>query len=89
MMGECQALLLPISLQTHISDRWQWLPDSETGYSVRGVYQLLTSQDMIALGDGHNLIWHRQVSLKVSILAWRLLRDRLPTKTNLVTRGVI
>ncbi|XP_045819170.1 uncharacterized protein LOC123912363 [Trifolium pratense] len=79
MLGECQALLLPISLQTHISDRWQWLPDSE----------LWTSQDMIALGDCHNLIWHRHVLLKVSILAWRLLRDRLPTKTNLVTRGVI
>ncbi|PNX77400.1 hypothetical protein L195_g033366, partial [Trifolium pratense] len=30
-----------------------------------------------------------QVPLKVSILAWRLLRDRLPTKTNLVTRCII
>jgi hypothetical protein len=27
--------------------------------------------------------------LKVSIFAWRLLRDRLPTKTNLVTQGII
>ncbi|GAU10151.1 hypothetical protein TSUD_423160, partial [Trifolium subterraneum] len=30
-----------------------------------------------------------QVPLKVSILAWRLLRDRLPTKSNLITRGVL
>jgi hypothetical protein len=29
------------------------------------------------------------IPLKVSILAWRLLRDRLPTKTNLVARGII
>jgi hypothetical protein len=36
-----------------------------------------------------DLIWHRQVPLKVSIFAWRLLRDRLPTKTNLVVRGII
>lgn len=35
------------------------------------------------------LIWHKQVPLKVSILAWRLLRDRLPTKSNLVARGII
>ena len=35
------------------------------------------------------MIWHRQVPLKVSASAWRLLRDRLPTKSNLVTRGVI
>jgi len=27
--------------------------------------------------------------LKVSLFVWRLLRDRLPTKANLVTRGVI
>jgi hypothetical protein len=27
--------------------------------------------------------------LKASIFAWRLLRDRLPTKTNLVARGII
>jgi hypothetical protein len=27
--------------------------------------------------------------LKVSILAWRLLRDRLPTKNNLLRRGII
>ncbi|CAJ2673841.1 unnamed protein product [Trifolium pratense] len=29
------------------------------------------------------------VPLKVSIFAWRLLRDRLPTKSNLVTRGIL
>ncbi|GAU51099.1 hypothetical protein TSUD_411800 [Trifolium subterraneum] len=29
------------------------------------------------------------VPLKVSIFAWRLLCDRLPTKTNLVTRGIL
>ncbi|XP_024636402.1 uncharacterized protein [Medicago truncatula] len=29
------------------------------------------------------------VPLKVSVFAWRLIRDRLPTKANLATRGVI
>jgi hypothetical protein len=29
------------------------------------------------------------VLLKFSILAWRLLRDRLPTKNNLVWRGIL
>jgi hypothetical protein len=35
------------------------------------------------------LVWHKQVPLKVSIFAWRLLRDQLPTKTNLVARDII
>ncbi|PNY12620.1 hypothetical protein L195_g009254 [Trifolium pratense] len=41
------------------------------------------------MDDAEKLIWHSQVPLKVSIFAWCLLRDRLPTKTNLVTRGII
>ena len=35
------------------------------------------------------LVWHHQVPLKVSVFAWRLIRDRLPTKANLALRGVI
>jgi hypothetical protein len=41
------------------------------------------------LTTADDLLWHKQVPLKVSIFAWRLLRDRLPTKTNLVSRGII
>ncbi|CAJ2673682.1 unnamed protein product [Trifolium pratense] len=89
LLGECQAYLLTISLQDHVSDRWQWRVDSDDGYTVRGAYQLLTTQDTVTLDAASGLIWHRQVPLKVSICAWRLLRDRLPTKANLVIRGIL
>ncbi|CAJ2646720.1 unnamed protein product [Trifolium pratense] len=89
LLGECQSLLLDISLQDQTSDRWQWSPDPDTGYTVRGAYQILISQDSVTLHDAENLIWHPQVPLKVSIFAWRLLRDRLPTRANLVNRGVL
>lgn len=36
-----------------------------------------------------DLIWHKQVPLKASIFAWRLLRDQLPTRLNLRDRGII
>jgi hypothetical protein len=55
----------------------------------RGAYQLLTSQYSFALGEAEDLVWHKQVPLKVSILAWCLLRDRLPTRSNLVARCII
>ncbi|GAU11649.1 hypothetical protein TSUD_334620 [Trifolium subterraneum] len=70
------------------ADSWLWQPDPDNGYSVRSVYHLLTFQDSISLHVADGLIWQPQVPLKVSILAWRLLRDRLPTKANLVTRGI-
>jgi len=34
-------------------------------------------------------VWHKQVPLKVFICVWRLLRNRLPTKDNLVRREII
>ncbi|MCH96906.1 helicase-like protein [Trifolium medium] len=83
MLGECQALLHNLFLQTQSSDMWHWKLDSVQGYSVRGAYQLLTSQQHVTLDVAEELIWHKQVPLKVSILAWRLLCDKLPTKANL------
>ncbi|GAU37503.1 hypothetical protein TSUD_275550 [Trifolium subterraneum] len=68
---------------------WVWRPDPSGGYSVRGAYDLLTfrgGQTVVATTD---LIWHKQVPLKVSVAAWGLLRNRLPTKDNLVRRHII
>ena len=59
------------------------------GYIVSGVYHILTTpNDPIVVGM-NDLVWHKQVLMKVSIFAWRLIRDRLPTKTNLVRRGLL
>jgi hypothetical protein len=41
------------------------------------------------LDVAEDLVWHKQIPLKVFIFVWRLFRDRLPTKTDLVTRGII
>lgn len=51
---------------------------------------MLTSQETHSLTAVSNLIWHKDVStLKVSIFALRLLCNRLPTKDNLVRRGIL
>jgi hypothetical protein len=68
---------------------WQCQPDPDGGYSVRGAYQLLTLQQHVPVAAVDDLVRHKQVPLKMSIFAWRLLCDRLPTKANLVTRGII
>jgi hypothetical protein len=57
-------------------DWWQWRPDSAMGYTIHDAYQILTSQDSVTLGEAEDLLWHRQVPLKVSIFTWRLLCDR-------------
>jgi len=59
------------------------------GYAVRGAYDILTEGVNPLMDDALELAWHHQVPLKVSIFAWRLLRNRLPTKANLAARGVL
>ncbi|KAK2394225.1 hypothetical protein QL285_056080 [Trifolium repens] len=89
MVRECRALLHDFTLQVWYSDRWQWRPDPDHAYLVCGAYHLPTSRQPIALDEAEDLIWHRHVPLKVSIFAWRLLCDMLPTKEILVARGII
>jgi len=89
MLGECRLILNNFVVHTDVSDRWQWTPDIAGGYTVRGAYQILTFQGAPLINVTEDLVWHKQVPLKVSILAWRLLRDRLPTKTNLLRRGIL
>jgi hypothetical protein len=75
MLGKCQTLFHPVTLQVESPDRWQWRPDLVTGYSVRDAYHILTSQETVLLGAAEDLLWHKQVPLNVSIFAWRLLCD--------------
>jgi len=56
---------------------------------ISSIYHLLTSQDPPLLHTSDNLIWHSKVHVKVSILAWLLLRDRVLTKDNLLGRDII
>lgn len=59
------------------------------GYSVKGTYQYITTY-VNSLDRGmFDVVWQRQVPLKVSVFTWRILRDRLPTQDNLLRRGII
>lgn len=77
MVSECRALLANVVLQVTTFDKWRWRLDNLGSYSVRSVYEVLTKDENIQTDAG--LIWHRHVPLKVSIFAWCLLRNHLPT----------
>jgi len=89
LVGECRALLANVTLQVSLSDGCRWRLDNSGNYSVRSVYHMLTTGGNPIVDEAPTLVWHKHVSLKVSILAWRLLRNRLPTKSNLAVRGIM
>jgi len=89
MIGECRLLLVNVVLQDNIPDQWKWTLDTSGIYSVQSAYDMLTSDDNNLVNEVSDMIWHIHVPLKVSLLAWRLLRNRLPTKVNLMARGML
>jgi hypothetical protein len=92
LVAECRTLLLTVSLQDDSTDVWTWIPDPSHGYTVRGAYRTLTDGTPTNLGVSvlsDDIFWRKDVPLKVSIFAWRLFRNRLPTKGNLFRRGII
>jgi len=70
LVEECMKLLLNVSLQDTSNDMWQWLLDPNEGYSVRGVYDMLTSHEHPQLHQNMEFIWHKQVPLIVYIFVW-------------------
>jgi hypothetical protein len=89
LLGELRSVLANFVLQPNVTDQWVWRHDPGGGYSTRGAYEILTAQDVHDTAAISVLIWHKQVPLKVSVMAWRLIRNRLPTKDNLVRRNII
>jgi hypothetical protein len=89
MVGERTLLLQNVILQVGKDDRWLWTLEPSHAFSVRSVYKFLTIQFPIDLSVVVSSLWHKDVPLKVVLFAWRLFRDRLPTKDNLHCRGVI
>jgi hypothetical protein len=59
LLEECRILLHDICLQYNFIDQWLWRIDPISGYSVSGVYMMLTSQEAPSSDVITNLIWHK------------------------------
>jgi hypothetical protein len=86
---ECYLLVHNVVLQENVSDTWRWLLDPVHGYTVREAYRYITSNGVHVDRSTVDDVWHKLIPSKVSLFVWRLLRNRLPTKDNLVRRRVL
>ena len=64
-----------------------WLANSNGQYSVRSAYNVMREDVVEEIQDEvFEELWKLKVPSKVATFAWRLLKDRLPTKVNLRRR---
>ncbi|XP_028201834.1 uncharacterized protein LOC114386020 [Glycine soja] len=77
-------------IQPNREDRWSWKHDQSGYYLTKSGYDLIWEAQM---GANHNLdfvdIWKLKIPSKSLVFAWRLIRDRLPTRMNLRRRKVV
>lgn len=76
-------------LQDGVQDSWRWLLDPVHGYTVRESYRFITNNGIMLDRTLVDDVWHKTIPTKVSVLVWRLLRNRVPTKDNLLHRRVL
>jgi len=88
-VGELCLSLHNVTLQVDKDDKWLWKLESSNDFTVRSAYKVLIHQQHSATTVSSKVLWHKDIPLKIVLFAWRLFRDRLPTKDNLFRRGVI
>ena len=86
---ECSLLLHNIVLQDTVHDTWRWVLDPISGYTVQGAYRFFTTTGDVVDKSLVDDVWHKYIPSKVSLLVWRLLCNHIPTRDNLVRRGVL
>nr|GEW69497.1 RNA-directed DNA polymerase, eukaryota [Tanacetum cinerariifolium] len=70
----------------NISDRWCWSLEGSQEFSVKSSRILIDKT--ILLKAEVPTRWLRVVPIKVSVHAWRVCLDKLPTRANLLLRGM-
>ena len=76
-------------IQQQGDDEWEWIGHPSGTYSTHNAYQFLWEGG--AAGSKEDCfaeIWKLRIPRKTAVFAWRLFKDRLPTKKNLHRRQV-
>ena len=77
------------TIQAHKGDQWEWKADPSGQYTVKSAYLVLWEELSEQQQDGaFEELWKLKLPSKFVIFAWRLIRDRLPTRVNLNRRQI-
>ncbi|KAL5167040.1 putative ribonuclease H protein [Glycine soja] len=77
------------SIHTQGSDSWVWAADTSGIYSTRSAYSTFWEEAAVEnLHECFEDLWKIKIPSKIAVFTWRMLWDRLPTKSNLRARQV-
>jgi len=67
LVQQCRLLLQNVVLQVDVDDKWKWHLDPVTSYSMKGDHYLSSPTQQV-VNFSSELLWHSEVSVKVSLL---------------------
>ncbi|GJS85893.1 nucleotide-binding alpha-beta plait domain-containing protein [Tanacetum coccineum] len=67
-------------------DRWLWSADGSDVFSVSMV-RVLIDKGTLVIGEEETR-WSKLVPIKINVFMWRMILDKLPTRLNLMLRGL-
>ena len=76
-------------LSRDVMDTLIWEGDVFGVFSVKATYECLTNSTRGTPNTVFKLLWQVKASPNMLVTTWRTLIDRLPTKTNLLRRGLM
>ena len=78
-----------ICIQRNVKDIMMWKAEPNGVYSTKSAYSLMLKLNDSGSQDRFSkLIWNLNIPPRAAVFIWRLLKDRLPTKGNLLRRHV-
>ncbi|GAU47989.1 hypothetical protein TSUD_272340 [Trifolium subterraneum] len=89
LVKECITRLSNVFMQVTEQDKWVWKLHPSSCYNVKSAYSYLTESDVHLNEDYNRFMRVKSLPLKVNLLMWRLFLNKLPTKDNLLRRGIL
>jgi len=78
-----------IPIQSHLKDTMLWKADPSGVYSTKSAYRIMmTCNRSVSDGRTFHIIWKLKIPPRAAVFSWRLIKDRLPTRANLLRRNV-
>ncbi|GKV05586.1 hypothetical protein SLEP1_g17582 [Rubroshorea leprosula] len=87
---ELQKTIEKVKISPGCADRWEWIHSADGQYSTTTAYAVLAKQRKE--DDEEKIfkrVWNPTIPTKVAAFNWRVLMDRIPTRSNLFKRGII
>ncbi|GJU17262.1 RNA-directed DNA polymerase, eukaryota [Tanacetum coccineum] len=84
-LDQLQGLIGSVILANSL-DRWYWDLNGSGSFCVKDVRNLL--DEFFLPKDVNATRWIKYIPIKINVFAWKVYLDRLPTKLNLIRRGI-